>query len=158
MKKIIVAVIVVLVMLIYLIPRKIEKEITLAKVQYDNLYVASEAEIYFNGYRYNRLFQDPIFKGNIKLDDTTIERTQFVLNDIDPLIGSINSSEDFITFGSIYLAESFDEVTILLNEEGHWSISEGILLTGPVFSREEAVEMINKHFASSRLSGAKKFK
>lgn len=150
MKKIILIIVLAIVLILYIVPTKIEKDIKLVKVKYGDFEVASEVKIHFDGYKYNKIFQESIFEGNIELGGTLIEGTQIYLDDIGPLIGSINSSEDCSTFGSIYVTNSFDEVTILINEDGHWSMSEGVILTGPANSREEAVVMINRHFTSSR--------
>jgi hypothetical protein len=112
LKKIVGAlVIVVLVLGIVLMPTKITKNIRLVKVQYDNKEVASEVTTHFDGYKYSRIFNGSRFEGNIKIGETVIERTQFNLNDINSLIGSINGDDDFTTFGSIFVTKSFEEVT-----------------------------------------------
>ncbi len=71
-----------------------------------------------------------------------LNKVDIQLNNLDSLIGIINEAGDMSTYGAIYLDDSLQEVTILIHEEGSWSYRDGLILTGPSASREEAIRLL----------------
>ncbi len=130
----------------YYNPIRIDREIPLVEVSYGKQGVISETQIHFSGSKYKRAFRDSYFVGTVSIGDTKIESARFNLNSLDVLGGRIDNSECANSFASIYVNSSFNEVTLLVFENGGWSTYEGIVLTGPVENHNEAVDLINKHF------------
>lgn len=159
MKKLMILIILMIVGIgIYVFPRKIEEDFHLVKLQYDMPEVNSSVTFHLDGYKYNSLMGSSRFVGNIIIDDTKIEQVDIQLNNLDSLVGRINEETDMSTYGAIYLDDSLQEVTILIHEEGSWSYKNGLILTGPSTSREEAIRLFEKHLTEQRVDLSTEFK
>lgn len=118
----------------------------------------SSVTFHLDGYKYNSLMGSSRFVGNIIIDDTKIEQVDIQLNNLGPLIGKINEAVDMSTYGAIYLDDSLQEVTILIHEEDSWSYRDGLILTGPSTSREEAINVFERHLTEQRVDFSSEFK
>jgi hypothetical protein len=149
MKKIIVLLLAIVIIAWYFIPVSVDKEVALAKVQYGNKEVASEVYIQFKGYKHRRLIKPSYFEGVVQVGETQIEMAYFNLDVMDSFGGVLDDSEDVRSYASIYVSHSFDAVSLFIYENQQWAMETGIILTGPVTSREEAVDQINEHLQTN---------
>jgi hypothetical protein len=90
------------------------------------------------------------FKGQIMIDDLTLDYTNMILlledNSASLDIGVYGHSS---TYGHIYISNIFEKVTILKYEQGQngtggWNGENGWLISAPCNTRSEAVRLTNE--------------
>jgi hypothetical protein len=120
--------------------------------------------MHIDGKLRNHLFGDKKFEGTVKFEGETVPRISKDRGDLEFWyengVGTINSfgltdengvlMPDIYHYGIVYINNDFTQFTIKVfdreteDDQGSWSIENGLMITAPADDREEAQELSDK--------------
>lgn len=125
-------------------PRNININYDGVKYQAGNQNTCENVKINVEGKLRKKLFSgEAEFNGKIIADGINLDYSNYPLTFTNKGLGVLDSikSGNFITYGSIIISNTFDNMTIMIYKNGEWSSEDGWLISAPCSNREEAAAM-----------------
>lgn len=138
---------VVLLFIIFILPKKINYSYEGIKFSLQNPKYEESVEISIKGYYYKNLFIDDYFQGTIALDNKSYPGLKLYIGNQFQMISYRDFSKDgkIDTYGEIFIGEDFKTLTIcVVNPDSGWSSTKGVLVSAPAKNRNEAINISNK--------------
>lgn len=138
--------------LVYFFPKKINKEYSGIQYRIGNDGYEEQTDITVNGYITRGLLQGDRFEGRITIGEKELPKLDMRLSDNYGalLLYYDEASGDYHSYGQIYMDNSREKISISIFEpkgqkgKQSWSSKDGLVITAPANSLNEAIEITNE--------------
>jgi hypothetical protein len=139
--------------LVYFYPKKINKEYSGIQYRIGNDSYEEQTDITVNGYITRGLLQGDRFQGSIQIGEKELAKLDMRLSDNHGafLLYYDEASGDFNSYGHMYMDNSRKKISISIFESNDlekgkksWSSKDGLIISAPAKSINEAIEITNE--------------
>ncbi len=153
---IVVVIAVILIIGYYFFPIKVNQELSGIKYRLGDGSYSEEVKVSVDGYLSNGLLHKTYFQGTVKIGDKLLNKVILNLDKgSDGLLFLDESIGDFTNYGMIYASNNMKELTIMIYDDPSdnglitWSSRNGLMLSAPSKTREDALEISKKLITKS---------
>ncbi|MDF2801885.1 MAG: hypothetical protein K0S61_1788 [Anaerocolumna sp.] len=137
--------------IIYFYPKRLNSEYSGVMYRIGDSKYSENIKILIDGYYSKGLLKGDKFKGVITIGEKQFTRLDMRFNSGRELLSFYNEEKgDYISYGDMFINNKLEEFSIcILEEDGagkggkSWSAKDGLMISAPVNSRDEAVKLSN---------------